>query len=519
MAGVDDDEVVARANARLGTMLRGKYRLDRILGVGGMAAVYAATHRNGKQFAVKVLHADLSLRSDMRTRFLREGYLANRVNHPGAVNVLDDDVAEDGGAFLVMELLRGESVEALWDRMNHKVPIALVAGIGMQLLDVLAAAHAHQLIHRDIKPANLMLTLDGTVKVLDFGIARLRDAAQVRATQTGTSLGTPAFMAPEHAMAKGDEIDAQTDVWAAGATLFTLASGELVHDAENAQQILILSATKPARSLATVLPDAPPVFVEVVDRALAFDKSNRWASASAMREALRNASVQALGAAPTAATLSEMLDDLVAEEATAERPMARVPREGTTSRVPLPKARGARPAAAASMVGRAPGSAGRGSAPGVGFITDEAVSTEPKIVLRLRKPGRVAAAALAGVLLLLGAGVALMRPAGSAADVTTIRSAAQPQSVQAPSSSATVDPVVAPVASETAAAALRATDLPTAAPRVAPAPAAPTSKPRAAAAVAPSPPPSPPAASTHPGCNPPYEFDAKGDKRWKRECL
>jgi len=519
MAGVDDDEVVARANARLGTMLRGKYRLDRILGIGGMAAVYAATHRNGKQFAVKVLHADLSLRSDMRTRFLREGYLANRVNHPGAVNVLDDDVAEDGGAFLVMELLRGESVEALWDRMNHKVPIALVAGIGIQLLDVLAAAHAHQLVHRDIKPANLMLTLDGTVKVLDFGIARLRDVAHVRATQTGTSLGTPAFMAPEHAMAKGDEIDAQTDVWAAGATLFTLASGELVHEAENAQQILILSATKPARSLATVLPDAPPAFVEVVDRALAFHKGERWASATAMREALRTASVEALGAAPTAATLSEMLDDLVAEEATAERPMAKVPREGTTSRVSSPKAAGARSAAAVSAVAKPPGSAARGSAPGVGFITDEAVSTEPKIVLRLRKPGRVAAAALAGVLALLGGVVALMRPAGPTPDATTIRSAAQPTIVQAPSSSATVN-LVAPVATETSAtAAARAPDLPVAAPRAAPALAAPSSKPHATAPVAGPPATAPPTASSHAGCNPPYEFDAKGDKRWKRECL
>jgi hypothetical protein len=197
-----------------------------------------------------------------------------------------------------------------------------------------------------------------------------------------------------------------------------------------------------------------------------------------------------------------------------------VPREGTTSRVPLPKATGARSAAAASVVARAPGSAGRASAPGVGFITAEAVSTEPKIVLRLRKPGRVAAASLAGVLVLLVAGVALMRPAGSAPDVTTIRSAVQPPSVQAPSPLATVNPVVLPVATETAAAAaVRATDLPVAATRAVPALAAPSSKPHVAVPVAASPATAPPVASPHPGCNPPYEFDAKGDKRWKRECL
>jgi serine/threonine-protein kinase len=508
MAGVDDDEVVARANARLGTLLRGKYRLDRVLGVGGMAAVYSATHRNGKQFAVKVLHADLSLRSDMRTRFLREGYLANRVNHPGAVNVLDDDVGEDGGAFLVMELLLGESVESLWDRLDHKLPLPLVAGIGLQLLDVLASAHAHQLVHRDIKPANLMLTREGQVKVLDFGIARLRDAAHVRATQTGTALGTPAFMAPEHAMAQAEEIDAQTDVWAAGATLFTLASGHLVHDADNAQQIMILSATKPARSFATVLPDAPAAMVEVIDRALSFHKSERWASAAAMREALRAAATEAFGAAPTAASLSQMVDDLKPDEATAERMVPLPAREGTTS----PGA-----ASAVSPV-RPPASAGRGSAPAIGFITDEAVSTEPKIVVRLRRPGRIAAAGAVAALVVLGGVAAIVRPAGPAPQATTIRSAAQAPAPMAPSAALPPEPssmVIAPVADTVSPPSIRASDLPTAPQRL-PAPVTGSARPRPVTAPTA---PAAPATSSRASCNPPYEFDAKGDKRWKRECL
>jgi len=516
MLGVDDDEVVARANARLGTLLRGKYRLDRVLGIGGMAAVYAATHRNGKQFAVKVLHADLSLRADMRTRFLREGYLANRVSHPGAVNVLDDDVAEDGGAFLVMELVRGESVEALWDRLDGKLSMPLVAGIGLQLLDVLVAAHAHQLVHRDIKPANLMITHQGDVKVLDFGIARLRDVAHVRATQTGTSLGTPAFMAPEHAMAKGDEIDAQTDVWAAGATLFTLASGKLVHDAENAQQILILSATKPARSLASVLPDAPSALVEVIDKALAFHKTERWSSAAAMREALRNASREVLGSVPTAATLSEILDDIGADEATAERPIAPVAAvtpESTTSPAASAPARGRGP--------KAPTSAGRASAPAVGFITDEAVSTEPKIVVRLRRPGRAAAVGGALGLAVLGVVIAIIRPAGPDPAVTTVRSAARsslPQAPQAPSPVEPTQPVNEPAPSPPPAAPSESL---TAAPRTVSAVVTASPKTRQLSQVASAAPVAapPPAGSAHVSCNPPYEFDAKGDKRWKRECL
>ena len=245
MSGTDD-EVVQRAEARLGTVLRGKYRLDRVLGIGGMASVYAATHRNGNEFAVKMLHPELSMRADIRNRFLREGHAAGSVKHPGAVQVLDDDVAEDGSAFLVMELLRGETVESLWERRGQHLPLKLVVGIGLQLLDVLEAAHARGVIHRDVKPANIFLTSTGHVKVLDFGIARIRDMAASQATQTGMMMGTPAFMAPEQAMAKTSEVDAQTDVWSAGATMFTLASGKLVHEADNAQQIMIRAATTPA---------------------------------------------------------------------------------------------------------------------------------------------------------------------------------------------------------------------------------------------------------------------------------
>jgi serine/threonine-protein kinase len=106
-----DAVIEQRARARIGTTLNGKYRLDRLLGVGGMASVYAATHRNNKRVAVKVLHTELSVLEEVRTRFMREGYVANTVEHPGAVAVLDDDAAEDGAAaFLVMELLEGETL-------------------------------------------------------------------------------------------------------------------------------------------------------------------------------------------------------------------------------------------------------------------------------------------------------------------------------------------------------------------------------------------------------------------------
>ncbi len=291
----ESDDLFSRAQGRVGTVLRGKYRLDSVLGVGGMAVVYAATHRNKKRFAVKMLHPELSLRPEIRSRFLREGYAANSVEHRDAVAVLDDDVDDDGVAFLVMELLDGETAEQLCARSGERLPLPVALSIGHQVLDVLASAHAHGVVHRDVKPANLFLTRQGELKLLDFGVARVRDAATSQATLTGSVMGTAGFMAPEQALGKMDDVDALTDVWAVGATVFNLASGRCVHEGDNVQETVVLSATRPAPSLETVVPDAPPAVVQVVDRALAFDKAGRWPSALAMRDALRDASLSAFG--------------------------------------------------------------------------------------------------------------------------------------------------------------------------------------------------------------------------------
>ena len=278
---------------RLGTVVDGRWQLDTVLGVGGMATVFGARHRNGKRVAIKLLHPHLALMPQAVSRFVREGYAANLVEHPGAVSVLDDGTLE-GVPFLVMEYLEGETVDARCDRLEGRMALPDALAVGDAVLAVLEAAHARGMVHRDIKPENLFLTVEGAVKVLDFGVARLAELVGTgeSGTQSGSSLGTPAFMPPEQARGHREGIDARTDLWAAGAALFYMISGRFVHDAGSVNELLVRTMTSPARSLSTVSRKTPPAIVAVIDRALSFHSNDRWPSAAAMREALRAASVE-----------------------------------------------------------------------------------------------------------------------------------------------------------------------------------------------------------------------------------
>jgi serine/threonine-protein kinase len=295
-----DDELQARAMERVGTTLRGKYRLDAVLGVGGMAFVYRATDDEGRRFAIKMLHPELSTRESIRKRFLREGQAAAAVKHPGVVAIVDEGVDDGGAAYLAMELLQGASLEIVAHERGGRLPVPVACTVLDQLLGVLVAAHAAGVIHRDLKPSNLFLTNDGALKVLDFGIARVRDglANEKDATATGVLLGTPGFMAPEQAAGKSSAIDARTDLWAAAATFFALASGKTVHEGENATQLMIASATTPPRSVRSVVGLPDPV-ARVIDRALSFESLARYASATAMRDAFLEGCLEGFGAPPS----------------------------------------------------------------------------------------------------------------------------------------------------------------------------------------------------------------------------
>ena len=261
---------------RVGSLVAGKWHIDERIGSGGMATVYAATHRNGMRAAIKMLHAPLSRDPSTRARFLREGYVANSVGHDGVVAVLDDGITDDGAAFLVLELLEGETVDARRHRLGGSIPVDEALDIGSQMLAALAAAHEKGIVHRDVKPENIFITKENKVKILDFGLAHMKDA-QGEVTKTGVTIGTPEFMPPEQAQGRRDAVDPRSDVWMVGATLFTIITGVFVHDdAETIHEALIASATRRPKLVRELSPHLSTAVAHVIDRALELEMSDRW---------------------------------------------------------------------------------------------------------------------------------------------------------------------------------------------------------------------------------------------------
>jgi len=278
-----------RAKTRLGKTLRAKWLLEELVGVGGMAAVYRASHRNGARVAVKMLHPMIAESEELRRRFIGEGYAANRIDHPAVVSVHDDDVDDDGTPFLVMDFVEGET---LADKIQHRrYNDDELLETAEQICSLLDAAHAAGVVHRDLKPDNLLVDPTGRIRVLDFGIARLLEDEETsfHATKTGIAFGTPGFISPEQALGHRHKVGPHTDLFALGATLFYLATGEFLHAAETPQELLILVATQPARLLREVAPHISEQVGAIVDRATRMAIADRYPTAAAMLKHVREA--------------------------------------------------------------------------------------------------------------------------------------------------------------------------------------------------------------------------------------
>ncbi|MDB5216238.1 MAG: Periplasmic thiol:disulfide interchange protein DsbA [Myxococcaceae bacterium] len=283
-----DESFRREIEARVGRTLCQRYTLERVVGVGGTAAVYAGTHRNGNRVAIKVLHTELSASKEVREQFVREAYVANKVEHAGAVRILDDDTTEDGLVFLVMDLLEGQTLEEMIAKEGGRLSASELVPLSCQLLDVLAAAHAKGIVHRAVEPSNVFVTQNRSVRLMDFGTARLADGARL-AGRAGRAMENAAYLAPEQARGETALVDAQTDLWATGAVMFRALSGRVVYPAETPEMVRVQAATQPAPLLRSMAPAGEQHVAEIVDRALAWKKDDRWKSAQAMATALRSA--------------------------------------------------------------------------------------------------------------------------------------------------------------------------------------------------------------------------------------
>jgi eukaryotic-like serine/threonine-protein kinase len=298
-----------------GAVLEGAYQIGRLIGEGGMGAVYEAVQlRLNKRVAVKLMARALSANTEALARFRREAEIASRLGHPHLVNVIDFGTAETGEPYLVMEYLDGEDLDHRL-RRARRLPLETVVHICKQVASALGAAHDQGIVHRDLKPANLFLQdVPGEpdyVKVLDFGISKIK-AARTKLTRASAVMGTPNYMSPEQATGMVDEIDHRADQWALACIVWEMLSGRTPFVADEASAVLYQVINLDPPPLSKRAPHLPPGMEPVLRRALSKKMEDRWPSIREFVGALQAAAlVPAIGATPLATSPSQSMAEQI----------------------------------------------------------------------------------------------------------------------------------------------------------------------------------------------------------------
>jgi serine/threonine-protein kinase len=271
---VEGGELVELPDPRIGTVLAGRYVIDEVIGEGGMATVYRAHSKLvDRPVAVKIMNPMLASDPIVRERFRREARSAQKLAHPNIIEIFDQGDTEDGTCYIVMELLRGESLAAVVQRGRLEIDRAI--HVMIQIARGIARAHDLEVIHRDLKPENIFLCRrdDGSdlVKLLDFGIAKSRQDS--RLTGQGELFGTPQYMAPERIL--GNDTGGSSDIYALGVVFFEMLSGELPFNAPDVATFFVKHMNEPARSLQALNARIPQALDELVGKMLAKDPKDR----------------------------------------------------------------------------------------------------------------------------------------------------------------------------------------------------------------------------------------------------
>ena len=281
----------ARVAVDVGSVIADTYKIEALLGRGGMGAVFLASHLRlaGKRVAIKILHTEIE-DADVIARFKREAEIAAKLNHPNIVGVVDYNVAPDGMPYLVLDYLEGETLAQLIAR--GPVPLDRVVSIVRQIGSALAAAHRAGIVHRDLKPQNIFLVpteVDGRIveiaKVLDFGISKIRGSQTVK-TQDSALLGTPQYMAPEQATGQHASVDERTDVFALGAIVYEMLSGEPAFPGASIPEVVFKVVYEQPVPLVSRAPSVPPAVEAAVSQAMAKQSDQRFATVTAFVEAV-----------------------------------------------------------------------------------------------------------------------------------------------------------------------------------------------------------------------------------------
>lgn len=276
---------------KTGEVMGGKYRLERLLGVGGMGAVYESKHEMiGSRVALKLLLPTVAANEEVVARFKNEARAILRLECEHVVRVMDVGTQPNGAPFIVMEFLEGVDLRAVLAERGP-LPVTEAVDYLLQALVALSEAHAVGIVHRDLKPSNLFLSQKigrpPVIKVLDFGVSKISsdDDENIHLTTTRSLLGSPLYMAPEQ-IRKSKASDPRSDIWSLGVVAYELLTGKTPFDGENMGEVFAMILETNAPSISALRPDVPPELAEAVRRCLERDPERRWTSASDMARAL-----------------------------------------------------------------------------------------------------------------------------------------------------------------------------------------------------------------------------------------
>lgn len=297
-------------NGWVGQTIGGRYRIEELLGQGGMSAVYRAADPNLRRtVAVKVIHPHLSNNEEFVHRFEEEAAAVAQLRHPNIIQVYDFN-HDSGVYYMVMEYIAGESLLQRLDRIakaGRRLPFLEVLRYGIHLCDAVDYAHKRSMIHRDIKPANIMLDLNGQAILMDFGIAKILGGQQH--TATGAVIGTALYMSPEQI--RSERFDHRTDIYSSGVTLFEMVAGQPPYKAEAAMTLMMMHLNQPIPDLRKLRPGVPEDIAGIVEKAMAKEPRDRFQSAAEMAAVMRRmlialgGSTQMTGAASRVVQLND----------------------------------------------------------------------------------------------------------------------------------------------------------------------------------------------------------------------